>query len=56
MKKKSGLNAHVHKENPGNQHLNDIGEVDFNKDNNHIGVKNPSALPVERGRAHGHGT
>ena len=52
---KSGLNAHVHKENPCGDQLNDDGNVSTNLDETHIGIKNPKDLPSVRGRPHGDG-
>lgn len=52
---KSGLNAHVHKENPAGDQLNDRGAVSTNPDVTHIGVNNPSDYPTVRGRPHGSG-
>jgi RHS repeat-associated protein len=53
---KSGNNAHVHKENPAGDQLNDKGEVSTDASETHIGIKNPADLPIVRGRPHGTGT
>ena len=52
---KSGLNAHVHKECPLGNQLNDRGRVSTNLDETHIGIKNPKTLPATRNRPHGDG-
>jgi len=52
---KSGLNAHVHKENPAGHQLDDKGNISTNLDETHIGIKNPSDLPIIRQRPHGSG-
>lgn len=52
---KSGLNAHVHKQNPAGDQLNDKGEVSSNPDETHIGIRNPQDLPAVRNRPHGYG-
>ena len=52
---KSGLNAHVHKENPAGHQLDDKGNISTNLDETHIGIKNPSDLPNIRQRPHGSG-
>ncbi|WP_181259361.1 RHS repeat domain-containing protein [Pseudoduganella armeniaca] len=56
LKKKSGLNAHVHKEDPCGNPLDDYGLVNMNKDDNHIGIKNPKDYTTVRGRPHGSGS
>jgi RHS repeat-associated protein len=55
---KSGNNAHVHKDvgrhGTGNEvPHNDRGFPDSNKDNTHIGIRNPIDYPVISGRPHG---
>jgi RHS repeat-associated protein len=52
---KSGNNAHVHKEDPSGNQLNDRGVVSSNPDETHIGIRNPRDLPTVRGRPHGCG-
>ncbi|WP_040002295.1 RHS repeat domain-containing protein, partial [Dickeya chrysanthemi] len=52
---KSGLNAHIHKENPLGNQLDDFGNVSSNPDLTHIGIKNPSNYPSVRNRPHGSG-
>ena len=52
---KSGVNAHVHKENPSGNQLDDKGNVSTNPNETHIGIKNPADLPSVRGRPHGSG-
>ncbi|QLK63643.1 type IV secretion protein Rhs (plasmid) [Enterobacteriaceae bacterium Kacie_13] len=52
---KSGANAHVHKNEPGNITLNDRGIPSTNPNETHIGIRNPSDYPTKRGRAHGCG-
>ncbi|QIL80520.1 hypothetical protein G7047_11860 [Diaphorobacter sp. HDW4A] len=53
---KSGNNAHVHKQDSSGRQLNDRGKVRPVGDETHIGIKNPSDLPVVRGRPHGDGS
>jgi RHS repeat-associated protein len=58
---KSGNNAHVHKDygrhGSGNETpLNDKGRVDHNKDNTHIGIRNPKDYSAVSGRPHGDGS
>jgi hypothetical protein len=53
---KSANNAHVHKEDPKGNQLDDAGHVNANKDDTHIGIKNPPDLPQVRGRPHGAGS
>jgi RHS repeat-associated protein len=52
---KSGVNGHVHKVDPQNNDLNDRGIPSANKDETHIGIKNPPDLPNVRNRSHGSG-
>jgi RHS repeat-associated protein len=53
---KSGLNAHIHKEDPHGNQLTDRGVPSTNLDETHIGLKNPNDLPsVRPGRQHGDG-
>ncbi|GAA3589259.1 hypothetical protein GCM10023078_16150 [Gibbsiella greigii] len=49
---KSGLNAHIHKENPLGDQLDDFGNISSNPDLTHIGIKNPSNYPSVRNRPH----
>ncbi|QVN23348.1 RHS repeat-associated core domain-containing protein [Burkholderia pyrrocinia] len=55
LKKKSGLNAHVHKENPCGDQLNDRGFASADKDETHIGISNPADYSTVRGRPNGIG-
>lgn len=55
LKKKSGLNAHVHKENPCGDQLNDRGLASTDKDQTHIGISNPADYSTVRGRPNGTG-
>ncbi len=50
---RSGNNAHIHKEDPLGNQLTDRGLVSTNKDETHIGLRNPTDLPQVRGRPHG---
>jgi len=50
---KSGNNAHVHKEDPGGNQLNDRGIVSLDHKETHIGIRNPINFPLVRGKAHG---
>ena len=50
---KSGNNAHVHKEDPVGNQLNDRGAVSLDPNETHIGIRNPADLPAVRGRPHG---
>jgi len=50
---KTGNNAHIHKQDPQGNQLNDRGLIDNNRDNTHIGISNPPNLPQVRGRPHG---
>jgi RHS repeat-associated protein len=53
---KSGLNAHLHKEDPSGNQLTDQGVSSTDLDETHIGMKNPKDLPAVRpGRKHGDG-
>jgi uncharacterized protein RhaS with RHS repeats len=55
---KSGLNAHIHKEDSNGNQLNDRGQVrnpQTHPEETHIGIKNPSTLPAARNRPHGDG-
>ena len=52
---KSGLNAHVHKEDPSGNQLTDRGHVSTDPADTHIGAKNPGDYPAKRGRSHGSG-
>lgn len=52
---KSGLNAHVHKQDPFKNQLNDSGSVSRDPNLTHIGIKNPSDYPNVRNRPHGSG-
>jgi RHS repeat-associated protein len=53
---KSGLNAHVHKEDSAGNQLNDRGNISTDPNETHIGVKNPNNLPSIRNRPHGFGS
>ena len=58
---KSGNNAHIHKDvgrlGSGNEvPYNDRGFPDSNKNNTHIGIRNPSDYPMVSGRPHGDGS
>jgi RHS repeat-associated protein len=53
---KSGNNAHVHKQDPAKNQLNDQGKITTDPNESHIGVKNPKDLPIVRGRPHGDGS
>lgn len=53
---KSGANGHIHKIDPLGSDLNDRGMASSNKNETHIGIKNPADYPIKRGRAHGCGT
>ncbi len=50
---KSGNNAHLHKQDPNGNQLNDRGTVTTDKSQQHIGLPNPKDLPQVRGRATG---
>lgn len=50
---RSGNNAHVHKEDPAGNQLNDRGLVSLDPNETHIGIRNPADLPDVRGRPHG---
>lgn len=50
---KSGNNAHVHKEDPSGNQLNDRGLMSLDLNETHIGIRNPADLPTVRGRPHG---
>jgi RHS repeat-associated protein len=50
---KSGNNAHLHKQDPKGNQLNDRGAVTTDKSQQHIGLPNPKDLPQVRGRANG---
>ena len=50
---RSGNNAHVHKEDPAGNQLNDRGLVSLDPNETHIGIRNPADLPAVRGRPHG---
>jgi hypothetical protein len=52
----SGNNAHIHKQDPCRNQLTDRGVVSLNKNETHIGIKNPIDLPSVRGRPHGDGS
>ncbi|MFM9924403.1 RHS repeat-associated core domain-containing protein [Variovorax sp. H27-G14] len=52
---KSGLNAHIHKQCPLENQLDDNGHATTDPNESHIGIKNPSTLPIVRGRPHGDG-
>lgn len=52
---KSGNNAHLHKEDPQHNQLDDHGATSADKNATHIGIKNPPDLPAVRGRPHGAG-
>lgn len=50
---KSANNAHMHKEDPAGNQLNDRGNVSTNPNDTHIGLPNPRDLPEVRDRPHG---
>ncbi|WP_260414972.1 RHS repeat-associated core domain-containing protein [Pseudomonas cichorii] len=50
---KSGNNAHIHKEDPSGNQLDDNGNVSIDPNDTHIGIRNPADLPAVRGRPHG---
>lgn len=50
---KSGNNAHLHKEDPSGNQLDDRGNINTNPNDTHIGLPNPSDLPQVRNRPHG---
>ncbi|MBR8458671.1 RHS repeat protein [Burkholderia dolosa] len=50
---RSGNNAHVHKEDPAGNQLNDRGFVSLDPNETHIGIRNPADFPTVRGRPHG---
>jgi hypothetical protein len=52
---KSGNNAHVHKQDPQGDQLDDHGNKTTDLSESHIGVKNPKDLPTVRNRPHGAG-
>lgn len=52
---KSGLNAHVHKEDPLGNQLNDRGIISSNPNETHIGISNPEDYDNVRGRPNGCG-
>ena len=52
---KSGLNGHIHKENPAGDQLDDLGNISTNPDLTHIGIRNPADYPNIRNRPHGSG-
>ena len=52
---KSANNAHVHKQDPSGNQLNDRGIKSSDPNATHIGVKNPKDLPQVRNRSHGSG-
>lgn len=49
----SGNNAHLHKQDPAGNQLNDRGHASATPNDTHIGLPNPVDLPVVRGRPHG---
>jgi hypothetical protein len=53
---RSANNAHIHKEDPLGNQLNDRGWPSIIPADTHIGIRNPSDLPIIRGRPHGAGT
>jgi hypothetical protein len=50
---KSGNNAHIHKQDPSGNQLNDKGHISTNPNETHIGIKNPKDLPAVRNRPNG---
>ena len=50
---KSGNNAHLHKQDPAGNQLNDRGVPSADPNATHIGVPNPSNFPAVRGRPSG---
>ena len=50
---KSGNNAHLHKQDPQGNQLNDRGAVSTDKSQTHIGVPNPKDFEAVRGRQNG---
>jgi len=52
-KYKSSNNAHIHKQNPRGNQLNDRGRISNNPRDTHIGTRNPKDLPKRRNRKHG---
>lgn len=52
---KSGLNAHIHKQNPLGDQLDDLGNISTDPNLTHIGVRNPADYPTVRDRPHGSG-
>jgi len=53
---KSGLNAHVHKQNPAKKQLDDLGNPSSDPNFTHIGIRNPKDYSQVRGRPHGSGS
>ncbi len=53
---RSANNAHVHRQDPQGNQLDDRGIPSLNPAATHIGMPNPSDLPQVRGRQHGAGT
>jgi hypothetical protein len=50
---KTGNNAHIHKQDPAGNQLNDRGIPSANPADTHIGIPNPPDLPQIRNRPHG---
>ncbi|CAI8926394.1 RHS repeat-associated core domain-containing protein [Pseudomonas serboccidentalis] len=50
---KSGNNAHIHKEDPSGNQLDDRGSISTDPNKTHIGMRNPADLPTVRNRPHG---
>jgi hypothetical protein len=50
---KSGNNAHLHKENPAGEQLNDRGIPSTDPNQTHIGLPNPKDFPTVRDRPNG---
>ena len=53
---KSANNAHVHKQGPNGNQLNDRGLPSTDPNATHIGIRNPKDLPTVRNRPHGAGS
>ena len=52
---KSGLNAHVYKQNHLGDQLDDFGNISIDPNVTHIGIRNPADYPGVRGRPYGSG-
>lgn len=50
---KSDLNAHINKQNPLVDLLDDLGNISTVPNLTHIDVRNPADYPTVRGRLHG---